>query len=671
MISNRKPFLCPASLPWRLLRPRVPFALLAIAVIVAFHPAFQAGYVYDDHRIVLHNPAMTKPLDLKALFFDKRGTLPDQDPDVYRPLSTLVLRLEHSLGGGAPVAHHIGGLCWHLLNTWLLLVLLLAGGGGNLAPPIARNESNGRSSSGAIGAGVDTATISALLGAGLFALHPVQVETVVWISSRAGQVATFFILLTLVATFRWSAAAGGDRGDGRERSSLRAACLTTAALPALASIAALAFVACLAKELGVVTGVLLAIFAWRFEGAGRRRLWLAVLAALVAAGIYMGLRQYVMEGRLDQVAPHGGDRWTSFLYGGYGCLYQTGLLLRCAFHNLDYQDGFFDATPFSLIVAGALVYFVLVAGALVLLRRAPICAGGVLFFAAAQFPSSSLIVPMRSLVNDRYLYLPLAGAAFVLSGFLLLLARSGRRRVVLAATQGAVVLGLLLLLLLTIDRGRDWIDGQRLWQRALETHPASIKGHVGLARAQLEAGCAEDALATAVKGYHLAQPGSAVRMNALYKACQALIALERLRQAEDLLRQLVFEARSPERSEDFRLLNAARVNLCRLMILHGNSENALEVAGDLLHDDPTSPLHHDLMGNALLGAWRLADAEQAFLHGSRLPGAFPLIHDHLAELYERTGRLEPAARERREAERERQALRAETNDAGKDPTPDE
>ena len=586
--------------------------LLGAALLCAYSPAFRAGYVYDDSRLIIHNPFLEGPLDWNALFFDRQSVAPDAQPDIYRPISTLSFFVENRLGNGSPLVHHAAGLGFHLLNSLLFFYFLLR----LLAVMGMRSRREW----------------AAWFGAALFALHPVQVESVAWISSRSGQISALFILLAIIAAVGRSQSAHAPRP-------------VASSLAVILFVGAATFLACLARESGVMTGAFILISALCLKPLRKKTVFACGLVALGAALLYVALRFFVMDGAVHQVPPHGGGWGKNFLYGAYGCFYQVGLLFRPWFHNLDYQDGFFDALPTWEVSAGACAYVLLIALAILSVRRHPLAACGILLFAAAQLPTSSLVITVRSLVNDRYLYLPLMGIGLFLCGSLSALDR--RSLFVRKAASALAVALLLVLAMVTHDRSRDWIDSKSLWTAALKTHPGSIRAHVALSKAALQEGDADGALKFAVAGYTIGRRGTAVRMNAMYKATQALTELGRDAERENLLEELLAEASHPERSEDFRLFQRAGLELFELKVRAARFDEAAQVMENLIRHDGPTPRNLYRLGIVLEHAGRFEEAEDAFLCGAALTGDFADIHFRLAELYEGTGRIDLAREERR------------------------
>jgi protein O-mannosyl-transferase len=140
------------------------FALLLCAVTVfAYRPAWHGGFVWDDDRYVTNNPLLTAPDGLRRIWFSLDA------PSQYFPLSYTVLMIGRSLWGLNPEGYHWLNLSLHIANALLVWALL-----SRLKVP------------------------GAWLASAIFALHPVQVESVAWISELKNVLMGFFFLLTLL-----------------------------------------------------------------------------------------------------------------------------------------------------------------------------------------------------------------------------------------------------------------------------------------------------------------------------------------------------------------------------------------------------------------------------------------------------------------------------------------
>jgi tetratricopeptide (TPR) repeat protein len=152
------------------------FALAALTLL-AYLPVWHAGFIWDDDVYVTANPLLTAPDGLRRIWF----TL--DSPSQYFPLTYTWLRLERGLWGLHPAGYHGINLLLHTANALLLWRLLK-----RLALP------------------------GAWLAAALFALHPVQVESVAWVSELKNVLMLFFYLLAVRA---WVAFSEQPAGRGQ------------------------------------------------------------------------------------------------------------------------------------------------------------------------------------------------------------------------------------------------------------------------------------------------------------------------------------------------------------------------------------------------------------------------------------------------------------------------
>jgi hypothetical protein len=215
------------------------------------------------------------------------------------------------------------------------------------------------------------------------------------------------------------------------------------------------------------------------------------------------------------------------------------LVFRPWFNNLDYY-GFFNAYPFPGIVLVGLLYLGVMLLAIGSIIRYPLVAFGFLFFALAQFPTSSLVYPLRSLVNDRYLYLPMVGVGLLLAhGWVALIARNQNLKPLYAA---GLILLLISLGLLTFNRSLDWQDEEHLWKATLKSHPGSIKARIGLSRTCFNQGDTQGALEMALEAVNIAPPGGALSTDALYASAMAFDRLGMPNKTKAYLQRALEEA---------------------------------------------------------------------------------------------------------------------------------
>jgi hypothetical protein len=137
---------------------------LAAATIMAYRPAWNGGFLWDDDAYITNNELLTAPDGLRRIWFSF------DSPSQYFPLTYTSFRIERALWGLNPSGYHWTNILLHVANALLVWRLL------------ARLKLRG-----------------AWLAAAIFALHPVQVESVAWITERKNVLMGFFFLLTLLA----------------------------------------------------------------------------------------------------------------------------------------------------------------------------------------------------------------------------------------------------------------------------------------------------------------------------------------------------------------------------------------------------------------------------------------------------------------------------------------
>jgi len=152
-------------------------ALIAMTVL-AYLPAIQnGGFIWDDQDYILHNKTLRDAAGLRQIWTNPRAT-----PQYY-PLVHTTYWIEYRLWGLDPTGYHVINILLHALGAVLLWLVLR-----QLKVP------------------------GAWLAAALFAVHPVHVESVAWITERKNVLSGVFYLGAALAYLKWDdAQAGGER----------------------------------------------------------------------------------------------------------------------------------------------------------------------------------------------------------------------------------------------------------------------------------------------------------------------------------------------------------------------------------------------------------------------------------------------------------------------------
>ncbi|MDP6838699.1 MAG: tetratricopeptide repeat protein [Planctomycetota bacterium] len=429
-----------------------------------FGRALGGELVYDDLLLIGANPALTSlgriPEAFSSAYWDFLEPAAANGIGYWRPLTAVALTLTHALGEGGVTAFHGLSLILHAISAlllWRLAVAFFA-----LRPLPASFTSGANAPQVFPGGG-----LLPLLAALIFALHPVQVESVAWISAVNGPLSGALGLAMLLAHLAWRRS--GTQGIPY--------------LPALCFAAAL-----LAKEQALALPLVLVAldYATTTEGeSARSRLARTYLPLLAILALYYCARCLVFASPLA-----GFDRLTSHF--GLG----TQRLLELRFELF---GGFLGllAWPFDLnlfrpfrpvIPAGDGTWLAaLLACAAWLLafltarrRRARTSAGLLLLLPAALAP---VIIAVNSVgqfpLSERFLYLAVAGLALLVTDFA---ARHLPRRLALALLSFvALACGLRSHLRLPA-----WENEEALFRAAVAANMESPYAHWGLGRVMLD-----------------------------------------------------------------------------------------------------------------------------------------------------------------------------------------
>ena len=357
--------------PRRAFRAAAIVALIG-AVFVLFYRVREFGFInYDDDHLLYRNPFVSTGISLRNLAWAFTST----DKLQWAPLTWLSHMVDFQLFGSDPSGHHLVSLAIHLINTLLLLAFLVRTTG---------------------------AFWRSLFVAALFALHPVHVEPVAWLSARKDLVSTAFFLLALLAYSTFVR---------RRRAS-------TYLLTLAAYVGSL-----MAKPMYVTFPfVLLLLDYWPLDRVrsgnptpvhGRARaesilkLILEKVPFLVLGGIFSGVA-YVAQFRSDALTTfHAGDLGlrASTVVASY--VHALWIAIWPAKLAIVYPA----PTYFSpwIVMGQATVLAIVFALVIASARSRPFLFVGWLWFVVLLLPVSGLVKIGSALMADKFMYMPLVG----------------------------------------------------------------------------------------------------------------------------------------------------------------------------------------------------------------------------------------------------------------------
>jgi tetratricopeptide (TPR) repeat protein len=585
----------PAPLPARadsLLSKRVLAAcvVLILASVIVYAPVRHFGFVgWDDADYVTDNVHVAQGLTWQGTWWALTST----DAANWHPVTWLSHMLDVQLYGMNAGPQHLTNLLLHILNTLLLFGLLYRMTGAW-----------GRST----------------FVAGLFALHPLHVESVAWIAERKDVLSTLFGMLTM-----WAYVSYVRRPRlGRYLVVLLWFGLGLMAKPMLVT---LPFVLLLLDfwplrrlELDGGAGPPgLAAFRQRWAALLRlvkEKLPLLALAAISSVvtvlaqqhgGAVKGLERVPLSLRLTNAL-------ASYLAYIGKMLWPVRL---SAFYPLGTSPPVLQACLGALLLIGVTV-FAIRAG-----QRHGYFLTGWLWYVGTLIPVVGLLQVGDQSMADRYTYLPLIGLFLIVAwGAPELVARWRYGRLALPVAAACVLLACAGVARAQV---RYWSDGAALWRHALDVNGDNYLAHASLGDILLKQGRTGEAISHFVEALQLKPDGLA--QNGLGLA---------------LMWQGKLDEAIPHFAEALQIkpnFAQARYNLGYALARQGRVDEAIGQFREALRINPDYAGAHNELGEALARQGKLEEAAQHFAEALRIKPDYAEAQNNLGVALARQGKL--------------------------------
>jgi protein O-mannosyl-transferase len=440
------------------------WALVLIAfVFIAYSQVFRAGFIWDDESHLTRNPCVVGPLGLKEIWTTTQA--------VYYPLVLTTFWVLHNVVGLNPLAYHLLNVLLHAASAillWRLLRLLQVRG--------------------------------AWLGAALWALHPVMVQSVAWVTELKNTESCLFYLLSIFFFLKWEDRGGPVSGLPSRRSGEGRLSV------AFALSLVLFLLATLSKPSVVMLPFVLALCVWWRRGRIRWRDVLPLAPFALISALVSAWTIWEQKFHARAVGPDWAQTFPErLIIAGRAIWFYLGKLLWP--HPLIFIYPRWDVDPSKLIAYLPLLFAIAGLVALWSIRAAW---GRALFFAGAYYVISLFPVLgiftvyffRYSFVSDHFQYLAsmgplaLAGAAVAaVAGRLCQMslelatetgaAQLAKNRLVVASGRfvpGACLGGALLILLalLTWQQTNEYRDLIALYTATLRKNPGCWMAHYNL-----------------------------------------------------------------------------------------------------------------------------------------------------------------------------------------------
>jgi len=412
--------------------------IITLLILLAYSNSFKNSFQYDDNHVIERNPFVKDPSKIPQFFVDPQfGSGIYSETSSYRPLLMATFAFNHLLGGLNVFGYHLFNFLVHLLCSFLVYFATLYIFRLTTVP----TEPNSL-----------RYQLIALFTALVFGLHPVQTESVTYITGRSSSLTALFFLASFLTYMQYSL---NRSVRYLVFSSLAYAC------------------ALLVKETGITLLAIVVLFNFMFpHGRTLKKRFLSLLPHFSLSIIYLIFRIYFF-GSLQYSSQPVRPFYDNLLSQSRAWVYYLGTLILPLNLNLVYDFPVSHSVLESQVI---LSIFLLAGISLVIWRlsRSNRLVGFfALWFAITLLPTNSVIA-LDDLVTDRWLYLSSVGYAVLLG---LTIDWIFQKRIEQGSRTGKIVFFFLCALVVelygfsTLLRNFDWTSQRTLWEATVAKSP--------------------------------------------------------------------------------------------------------------------------------------------------------------------------------------------------------
>lgn len=452
------------------------FPIVGIIAFLAYMPSLAAGFLnWDDQLYVTNNPAI-RSLDMDFIVWAFTST----EVANWHPLTWISYALDYRLFGPGPFGFHLTNVILHSINTSLVFVLALG---------LARAADGGRADE------VDLQwrrTVIGLVSALLFALHPLHVESVAWVSERKDLLYSFFYLSGLITYLKYASGAG-------RRPIFFIATLASFALSLMGKPMAITFPAVLLildyyplRRLSISRGGL-RVLAEKIPFAA-----IALTSALMAMLAQQKVGSLIS---LDSASPF---MRVLVAVRGYA-FYIVKLLIPTDLAQFYPYPA--DISIFKPEFFGAAALMLAITALCMVFWRQRLFLAVWAYFLVSLAPVSGLVQVGTQAAADRYMYMPSIGffifagvlSAFAISKVMGSALERPVKKTMLAACVFSMTAVFAALGAATVKQEAIWKDPVTFWSHQISLYPSYINAYIFKAMALQELSRSEEALVELVK----------------------------------------------------------------------------------------------------------------------------------------------------------------------------
>ena len=420
--------------------------LIAALCAVVYANTFRNNFAFDDNKFIIKNLEIRKFSNIPSFF--------TEDVDgLYRPMRTILYSINYTIWGLNPFGYHLNSLIFHILNT--ILVFLISN-------QITKKK------------GIS------LIASLLFATHPLHTERVTNMTAGFDQLGIFFFLLALYFYINFSL---------KHTNKFFYYSLASFVLALLSS------------EEAATLPLIILLYDISFNKTNKElfkknaKIYASFFILLL---LYIVLRFFILGigARVENYLQ--GSAYITFV--AMTKVFAEYILILFMPINLTLSRTISLAKASILeptVISSILILLAVLAVIIKSYKKSSIVFFSVFWFFITLLPVSN-IIPLHTIMAERYLYLPSVGfcifIAFLIDKLYGLNIKEVSRKRIKIITTAIVILILLFYSYSTIKRNLEWRDDITLWSKTIETSPLSSFAHDNLGFAYSQKGMADLAI---------------------------------------------------------------------------------------------------------------------------------------------------------------------------------
>jgi len=521
----------------RIREARVPLAVCGLAFLVYSRSLF-CGFVRDDLQQIVQNPQVHSWSYLPRLLGSHLWSQQRRDETAlfYRPIFSVWMLLMHTLGGLTPWFWHLSNILLHVVATYLVFRFCQKLTGSDMGAAAA---------------------------AAIFAVHPIHVDAVTWVSASCEVLFAIFALAAMLALL--------ERDNDANPRVWASALWFGAGL--------------FAKETGIVMLAILPVLAWmQFKGrapAGGRRFWKAAYPYGAMAAGYLLIRWAVMHRVGVETGEHS---WAEAIFSAPSIFlfYLKKLFLPWNLGGCYVNPLAASPTPvFWLQLIAVLICLAAIAWFAIRYRSLLGLAAALIVVPVLPALAVIRVYPQGDMTHDRYLYLSSVGLSLLVAMLVKQVWSLEKRAKVAVA---AVVIAVLMAYSAeAIAQQPYYQDDHAFYARVLEVSPSDAIIHGMLGNLYLD----EGRIDLALEQFQKANQSDPDNQKVTLFLARGLFVAGKYHESESVLNGLLQTPGLKPRSREMTLLSLANVQISL-----GNLDYAQQLLQQVEQSDDRFPELH-------------------------------------------------------------------------------